>query len=218
MRKYSNEVKVGIFFVFCLLGFMYLIVSTGKLHVKEEGYHIYVVFDDIAGMEKNAPVMVNGVEVGRVQDIEVSYDEGSTEVKLKLLIQPDIKIWQDPTVSIKTLGLMGEKYIQIVSPKGAGFIPPGTVLQGKPSMDMDVLLGEAEGLSRDIKSLINNVDSLTDEVKKLAKNLNYTVEDNQDSISRMIKHFEVTSENFEEFSQDVKKNPWKLLFKAKEKK
>lgn len=215
MRKYSNEVKVGIFFILCLLGFVYLIVSTGKLHVRDEGYHIYVVFEDIAGIEKNAPVMVNGVEVGRVRDMEVSYDEGLTQVKLKLLIQSDIKIWEDPAVSIKTLGLMGEKYIQIASPKGANFIEPGTVLQGKPSMDMDVLMGEAEGLSQDIKSLIDNVDSLTDEVKKLAKNLNYTVEDNQDSISRMIKHFEATSENFEEFSQDVKKHPWKLLFKPK---
>ena len=112
---------------------------------------------------------------------------------------------------------MGEKYIQISSPGGENFIMPGQVLEGKASMDLDVLMGEAEGLSEDIKTLIGNVGSLTDEVKKLAKNLNYTVEGNQDSISAMIENFEATSKNFEEFSQDIKRHPWKLLFKPKEK-
>ena len=218
MRKFGNEVKVGIFFILCVVGLFYLILSTGKLHVRDEGYNVFVVFQDVAGIQKNSPVMVNGLEVGRVQEIDVTYPEGKTQVKLKLLIGSDIKIWENPKVSIKTLGLMGEKFIQISSAKGDAFVEPGAVLEGTPSMDLDVLLEEAEGLTGNVDMLIGNVNELTDEVKKLAKNLNYTVEENQDSITRIIENLEASTQNFEEFSADIKRNPWKILHKTKEKK
>ncbi|MBN2119731.1 MAG: MCE family protein [Candidatus Omnitrophica bacterium] len=218
MKKFSNEVKVGIFFFACVAGFLYLILSTGKLHVRDEGYNVYVVFDDVSGIQKNSPVMVNGLEVGRVQQIDVSYNEGQTQVKLKLLINKGIKIWADPKITIKTLGLMGEKFIQIASSKGEAFIKPGSLLEGTSSMDLDVLMEEAEGISENLDSLIVNVNSLTDEVKKLAKNLNYTVEANQDRITAIIENLEATTGNFEEFSQDIKLHPWKILHKGKEKK
>ena len=125
MKKFGNELRVGIFFILCIVGLLYLVLSTGKVHVRDEGYTIFVVFDDVGGLKQNSPVMVNGLEVGRVQNIDVLYDEGKTEVKLKLLIGKGIKIWENPKVSIKTLGLMGEKYIQIASAEGAAFIKPG---------------------------------------------------------------------------------------------
>ena len=51
MKKYGNEFKIGLFFTLCLLGLMYLIVSTGKLNIKQGGYYIYVAFDEVAGVE-----------------------------------------------------------------------------------------------------------------------------------------------------------------------
>jgi hypothetical protein len=87
---------------------------------------------------------------------------------------------------------------------GEGFIKPGTTLKGRPYVDMDLLL--------------DNVNSLTEEVKKLSNNLNYTVESNQDKISRLIDNLESASANMDEFTEDVKKHPWKLLFRTKEKK
>lgn len=83
-------------------------------------------------------------------------------------------------------------------------------------MDLDVLMDEAEDVSQDIGILVTNVNTLTDEVKKLAGNLNYTVESNQDKISQIIANLETTSVNMEEFSADIKDHPWKLLFKEKE--
>lgn len=218
MKKYGNVFMVTIFIIVCLIGLFYLTISTGKLHIKEEGYNIYVAFGDVSGLGKNSPVMVNGLEVGRVQDIKVSYSEGRTEVMLKLLIRKDIKIWDDSVVSIKTLGLMGEKFVHISSFEGTEFLKPEAVLRGKPHTDLDVVIEQAQGISEEIEGLIGNVDNLTDEVKGLAKNLNYTVEDNQDRITQILKNLEAASKNFEEFSDDIKKHPWKLLIKTKEKK
>ena len=216
MKKYSNEFKVGLFFVICVLGLIYISYSTGKINVNREGYYINVVFDEIAGIGMKAPVMLNGREVGKVSDITISYQGDKTSIILKLWLSAEARVREGATVAIKTLGLMGEKFIQISSSEGATFIQPGATLAGKPYMDLDVLMDEAQGLSQDIGALIENVNGLTQEVKKLAGNLNYTVEGNQDKISAIIGNLETTSANMEEFTADIKDNPWKLLFKPKD--
>jgi len=210
MKKYTNEFKVGLFIVICILGLFYLTYSTGKLDFKKEGYYLYVIFNDIAGLEKKAPVMLNGLEVGKVEEIKVLYDNEKTQVMLKLWLDKSAKIRENPVISIKTMGLMGEKYIQIASSVGGNFIAPETILYGKPYLDLDALMEEVEAISK-------NASLLTEELKKLAVNLNYTVASNQDRISQIIQNLEATTKNFEEFSADIKRNPWKLLFKTKEK-
>jgi phospholipid/cholesterol/gamma-HCH transport system substrate-binding protein len=203
MKKYGNEFKVGLFFVICVLGLLYLSFSTGKMGVKKDGYYIYVTFNDIAGLDSKAPVMLNGLEVGKVDDIQVTYDGKDTVIVLKIWLNAEAKVRDNPIVYIKTLGLMGEKYIQISSVDGESFVKPGTTLKGRPYVDMDLLL--------------DNVNGLTEEVKKLSVNLNYTVESNQDKISKIIENLESASANMDEFTEDVKKHPWKLLFRTKEK-
>lgn len=218
MKKYGNEFKVGLFFILCLLGGFYLVYSTGKLDIKKDGYNVNVVFDEIAGLDKKAPVMLNGLEVGKVVDINARYTGDKTEMVLKLWLKRQAKIRKNPVISIKTLGLMGEKYIQISSSGGKGFVKPGETLSGQPYIDMDELIAKADSISEDIQGLIKNVNGLTDEVKKLAVNLNYTVEDNQDRITEIIKSLDTASNNMVLFSEDIKLHPWKLIFRTNNKK
>ncbi|MCF7878146.1 MAG: MlaD family protein [Candidatus Omnitrophica bacterium] len=199
MKKYGNEFKVGLFFLICIIGLAAITFKTGKVSFKKEGYNLYVIFNEVAGLDVKAPVMLNGYEVGEVEDVKVVSQKDRTHILLKLLIDPGVKIRINPKVSIKTLGMMGEKYIQITSHTGKGFLKPDSRLEGKPYIDMD--------------DLIDNVNNLTEEVKKLTNNLNHTVKGNQDKISRMISNLETTSKNLEEFTADIKSHPWKLLFK-----
>jgi uncharacterized protein Yka (UPF0111/DUF47 family) len=74
-------------------------------------------------------------------------------------------------------------------------------------MDIDALLEQAQIMTRDISTQVN----------KLVINLNSTVEDNKGSVSQIVKNLEATSKNFEEFSDDIKRHPWKVLIKTKEK-
>lgn len=190
MKKYTNEFKVGLFILLCIAGLLYLTFSTGKMNFKKGGYNIYVLFDETAGLENKAPVRLNGFEAGKVDDIKINYENGLTRIMLKLWLQDGARVRENAKVSIKTLGLMGEKYIQISSSGGADFIKPDTMLQGEPYLDLDKLLASVSG----------------------------TVEENKDSIAAIVKNLETTSKNFEEFSGDIKRNPWKLLFRTKEKK
>jgi phospholipid/cholesterol/gamma-HCH transport system substrate-binding protein len=205
--KNTNEFKVGLFVILCIFGLLYLVYSTGKLNIKKDGYHIYVVYDEVVGINKKAPVMLNGLEMGKVEDIKVSYDNDKTQIVLKLWLDKQARIREDPVVSIKTLGLMGEKYIQISSSQGRDFVKQGTVLKGKPYLDMDELMEQIQSISKEVMCDVN----------KLLASINGTVEDNKQSIGQIIKNLEASSRNLEEFSDEVKRHPWKLLFKTKEK-
>lgn len=211
MKKITNEFKVGLFIILCVTGLVYLTFSTGKVQVKKEGYRIYAVFDEVAGLNKKAPVTLNGLEVGKVEDIAVVYDEETTKIKLTLWLDQSARPRSDAVVSIKTMGLMGEKYIQIASRIGRDFIKPGAVLTGKPYMDLDVVMEQAQILQKD-------VGGLTEEVKKLAVAVNETVDENKDDISRIVENIESVTRNFEDFSADIKMHPWKILYKGKEEK
>jgi len=209
MKKlnFNNEFKVGLFVLLCILGLLYLTFSSGKMNIKKGGYNIYVTFNDIAGLEKKAPVMLNGLEVGKVDDINITYGNVGTSLTLKLWLDGKAKVREDSIVSIKTLGLMGEKFIQISSTGNKDFINPGTTLEGKPYLDIDALLEQVQFITKDV----------TTQVNKLVANLNNTVDDNKGSISQIVRNLETTSKNFEEFSDDIKRHPWKLLIKTKEK-
>jgi phospholipid/cholesterol/gamma-HCH transport system substrate-binding protein len=151
--------------------------------------------------------MLNGLEVGKVDDINISYDNNNTLITLKLWLDSKAKVRQDAVVSIKTLGLMGEKFIQISSAGSGDFIAPGSILSGRQYLDIDALLEQAQLMTKDISTQVN----------KLVTNLNGTVEENKGSVAEIVKNLEATSKNFEEFSDDIKRHPWKLLIKTKEK-
>jgi len=160
MKKYGNEFKVGLFIILCILGLVYITFRTGKVSLKKDGYRLYVSFDEIAGLGKKAPVMLNGFEVGKVEDVKLSYDAGKTLITLKLWLDKDVLIREGSSISIKTLGLMGEKYIQITSSQSDNFLKPDTTLNGKPYADIDTL----------IASLNTTMDENKDRITSITKN------------------------------------------------
>lgn len=217
-KRYGNEMKVGAFMFIMICVFIYIGYKTGKFNFKKhEGYYIYVLFDEVVGIENKAPVMLNGLEVGRVEEANLIDEEGYTQVKVKLWLRKDAKIKRWPKVKIKTLGLMGEKYINIKNGDGE-YIMANEVIYGEPFIDFDKMMEIANKVGIQVEDLIGNVNQLTDEVRNLTKNLNYTVESNKDKITNIIDNLESASKNLDEFSADVKQHPWKLLFRLPEEK
>lgn len=229
VKKMSNEVKVGLFFILCVIGLLYLTLSTGKFHVRDEGYSLYAEFEEVAGLQKNAPVLVNGLEVGRVQDLHITKKEGRTKITLKLLLPDHIKIGADPILTIKTLGLMGEKYVHIKTIEQEPYIAPDSVLIGKSPADLDAIFGETETLAQEVELLMKNLNKAVEEnrealklsisnIGQITEQLKLTLNTNKDSLDNIVTNFEASSENLEELTADLKRNPWKLFFRTKEKK
>ncbi len=213
-KTWTTEFKVGAFVVLCLLGLFYMTYRTGKMDFRSKGYFVYVIFDEAAGLGEKAPVMLNGLEIGRVQFIYPFYEDEATKIKLKLWLQENAKIREGSRISIKMMGLMGEKYIHIASSISDQFIATESILKGEAYVDMDVFI---RNLNYAVEENRQNISQAIENLNKLLVHLNETVGGNQESLARTIHNFETTSQNFEEFSDDLKRNPWKLLFRAKEK-
>ncbi|MCP4653016.1 MAG: MCE family protein [Candidatus Omnitrophica bacterium] len=212
MKKYGNEFKIGIIVCVALLVLGYMTIKAGDFSFKTEGYHVYVSFDDVAGLEKNAPVRLRGVEVGNVEDIGLNYDNHCTKILLTLWIDAKFKIRGAPIAYIRSLGLMGEKYIQLIDEKNSDtFLKPATIVSGKTPGDFEKLMDSAEVIAK-------NTNELILEARSVAQNINLLLTNNEKTITKTVQHLESASCNFNEFSEDLRRNPWKLLFKAKEKK
>ena len=112
MRRFNLELSVGLFFIIGILCLAYLSIRLGKMEViGNRGTTIYAEFSNVGGLKDGAVVEIAGVEVGRVKDITLDLD--NYEAKVQLLIQPKVQIQEDAIASIKTRGLVGEKYIEI---------------------------------------------------------------------------------------------------------
>ncbi len=207
-RSITNELKVGVLVVVCILvlaGFLY---KTGSFDFKKEGYEVKVLFNVVSGVQRNAPVRLAGVEIGQVKDIELSYANG-TKVAVTLWLGEGAKLRKDSKAYITALGLMGEKYIE-VSPgsENAPYLKTGETISGEDPLEFDALARKGENIAEALEETLANI-------KALAQNSNAVVTDNKDKIDAIFENLEQTTANFKEFSEDIKRNPWKLMSKGK---
>jgi phospholipid/cholesterol/gamma-HCH transport system substrate-binding protein len=209
-KTIGNEIKTGIMIVACAAVLMFILYRIGAFRIGETGYEIYTEFGYASGIEMNAPVRLAGVEVGEVSDIMIRYGE-NPKVVLTLTLDKSAEVKDDSTADINTMGLMGEKYVELSlgSPQGKK-VKPGSTIVGEDPFQMDKLLKKSEVIAE-------NLDQAITDIRALANNLNGVVVDNRQGIDNIIANLESTSKNFEEFSEDIKKHPWKLLVKGKEK-
>lgn len=112
MKKYTQETVVGIFVVIGLLAIAYMTVKLGNIGILgENSYSLYARFSSVTGLRVGNPVNMLGLEIGRVQSFQMDQENQVAVVELK--INNDIKIYDDAIASIKTEGLIGDKFISI---------------------------------------------------------------------------------------------------------
>ena len=207
----TNEIKTGFLVVICLVILIAFTISVGKFSVFNKQYRIKVLFNWVAGVESDAPVRLSGVDVGKVEDIRVIYEGEETKVQLVLMLNSNAKVRQDSKAYVTTLGLMGEKYIELTAgSKGAPFLKPDSMIIGENPMQMEDLIDIG-------KRIAASVDATLGDIRTLTKHLDELVVDNRTNIDETLGNLKRTTKNFEEFSADIKNNPWKLLIKSKEK-
>jgi phospholipid/cholesterol/gamma-HCH transport system substrate-binding protein len=116
----------------------YLSIKLGKIEILgEKGYDVYALFSNSGGIRSGSPVVIAGVEVGRVKSIALD----NYQAKLVLNLPENVKLQDDAIVSIKTKGLIGEKYIEI-TPGGSEKIikPGGRIRETQPAVDLEELI------------------------------------------------------------------------------
>jgi phospholipid/cholesterol/gamma-HCH transport system substrate-binding protein len=138
-----SQVKVGIFIVCALIFLAGGILIMGKqTKLFNHNGKVSVIMTDVAGLKVGAPVWLAGVDVGAVTRIRFEHPRQSNEVEVDLEVDREAlkKIGTDSIITVKTRGLMGEKYVDITPSRVYSEVPPkrlvGTQL---PKLD-DVML------------------------------------------------------------------------------
>jgi len=110
VKGISTEAKVGLLVLLSMFILAFLTFRSGKMTFdKGKGYQLKVKFNSVAGLDPKARVKVSGVDAGYVREINLVH--GYPE--LTLWIGPDIEIREDAVAWVRSLGMMGEKYVEI---------------------------------------------------------------------------------------------------------
>jgi phospholipid/cholesterol/gamma-HCH transport system substrate-binding protein len=142
MKKYAMETTVGIFVVIGLLCIGYMTVKLGHVSLlSENAYPLYAKFTSVSGLRVGSRVSMLGMEVGRVQGIALDQKDQLAVVEMR--IKEGVLIYADAIASIKTEGLIGDKYLSI-EPGGADkpLKPGGVVTETQPAVDVVELIGK----------------------------------------------------------------------------
>ncbi len=121
-RRGSLELAVGVFVLTGLAALGYLSIHLARMEVVGRGgYTVFARFSSVEGLKPGTLVEIAGVEVGRVKAIELQ----NYRARVALTIREDVKIPEDTIASIRTKGLLGEKYVRL-SPGGSDqYLKPG---------------------------------------------------------------------------------------------
>ncbi len=140
MKKFDVELAVGLFVLVGILCLGYLSIKLGKLEVVGgKGYEIYAIFSNSGGVKVGSNIVIAGVEVGRVKSITLE----NYQARIVLSLPLDVKIQEDAIASIKTKGLVGEKYIEITPGGSEKIIPPGgKIRETLPPVDIEELISK----------------------------------------------------------------------------
>jgi phospholipid/cholesterol/gamma-HCH transport system substrate-binding protein len=122
MKKANVEIAVGIFVLVGIACLVYLAVNLGEMELFSRGYQVSAEFDNISGLKVGAAVEVAGVEVGRVERVTIA---PGNRARLLLKISPDLVLKEDTIASIRTKGIIGDRFVKLSMGNSEKIIPPG---------------------------------------------------------------------------------------------
>ena len=142
MKKYSIETAVGIFVVVGLICVGYMTVKLGKVSLLgDDTYPLYARFASVSGLRVGSSVEIYGIRAGSVTSLGIDQARQMGVVGMKL--DKGTKVYDDAAATIKSAGLIGDRYVQI-DPGGAGEVlkPQGIITQTSVPADIEDLIGK----------------------------------------------------------------------------
>ncbi|MFH1305438.1 MAG: MlaD family protein [Candidatus Omnitrophota bacterium] len=195
--RFSNEIKAGVVVVVAIgIGIMFF----GKTALfRGKTYQLKTSFKYVGGLKPDARVLLSGTQVGRVKKIRFIYDP-ETRVECILKINASARVREDSVAYISTAGFIGDASVGITPGASAVFLKPESVIKSEEPVQTRLLMKKADSIADDLGSILTEVRSL--------------VTDNRQGLDNIVGNIEMITVNFKEFSEDIKKHPWKLMFKG----
>jgi len=218
----KSELKVGIFFAVVLVMVAVIILVVGDMSnlFKESGYPIYLYFDSAVGLEKRNVVRLAGIKIGYIDDIRLK----GSKAEVVLSIDNKVGIKKGSKANLAALGLLGEKYIEIIPGKGPGIIQPGETMESISPVGFDQLGPVLFSAGDEIKELGKNLRELVGD-EKTKENLRETIQNlsalvadlkdvfgaNKEIMSEGLQNSSKAIQNFDQRSERVSQNLNELI-------
>lgn len=151
MKKYNKEVWVGVFVLLGILAVVYMSIKLGNVTMfSDEFYELKANFTNITGLKLNAPVQMYGVEVGHVSKIDLDLEGKETNAVPVAVVTVKVRkkyhVDDECVASIKTSGLIGDKFLDISLGAGTDFLKDGdTIYETNPAIDLEDLIHKFAG-------------------------------------------------------------------------
>jgi phospholipid/cholesterol/gamma-HCH transport system substrate-binding protein len=202
--KMTNELKTGLIVVAAIAVAAVFLLKTTSF--SDKPYRLKTRFNYAEGLKADSVVKLSGIEIGRVENIKFIYDP-ETRVELTLLLDKNAKIHEDSVAYISSSGIVGDAFLGLTpgSPDKP-FVKNGDTVSSEDPVEMRKIM-------KQVDTIAGSLDKTLTEFRELTTNVNGVVKDNRSKIDNLLLNMEQTAVNFKEFSEDIKKNPWKLLSK-----
>ncbi|RKY42101.1 MAG: hypothetical protein DRP85_04010 [Candidatus Makaraimicrobium thalassicum] len=197
MMKFSNELKAGLVVAAAVVVGIIFFAKTASFYTST--YMVKTFFKYAGDLKPDATVKLSGIEVGRVKDINFIYSP-ETKVECILEIDSNARVRTDSVAYIGTAGFVGDAYVGLTPGISDEFCKNGNVVASEDPVQMRLLMKKADDIA-------DNLDCILAEVRSL-------VTDNRQGLDNIVGNIEATTMNFKEFSEDIKKHPWKIMFKG----
>lgn len=186
----KTEIKIGIFglCVLVILFFGIKFLKGSDIFQKENTYYAY--YNDVSGMLVSSNVLVNGLRVGYVKEIEAT-NERADNFLVTFTCSSDIKIPQDSKITLFSADLLGSKALKLQLGTSSKIIEDGDTLSS------DRELGMLDNLGASVTPLMNNLDSILTSLNKILNT------QTQNSLQNTIANLETTTSKLSSISTDL---------------
>jgi len=223
----KREIKIGIFVTVALLIVATFIFIVGDLSVlfRKPGYSIFVSYDSATGLEKRAVVRMAGVKVGYVKDIRLK----GRKAEVELIINYGIPIPVGSEATLASIGLLGEKHIEILPSEEEEFLKEGDAISGVPPVSFDQMgttllaIGdEFKGIAQIISETIggeesrNNFRDTLENLALFSEGLNEFLSTNKEEVRKGLQSSQQAVQTFEQSVEQVSANLEELISVLKE--
>lgn len=204
------ETKVGLFFTGAVILLAVLIFRAEKLEVggKRNQSERFTIFDSVAGLNIQSAVRIAGVSVGSVRTIAL--ENGKARVVLGL--SNDVPIYGDATVSLGSIGILGEKFVDLDPGHSAkGPFPEGVPLPSKAGVSLDNLMESLSEISKNVKGVTQalnesiggeqgrqKLDEIVDNIRVLTGEFRSMAQENHGAIDHTMANVEALSTDLRE--------------------
>jgi phospholipid/cholesterol/gamma-HCH transport system substrate-binding protein len=141
MKKVDLELIVGLFLLVGIIALAFISVKLGKMEwVGGGGYEVAAIFSSAGGLKVGAVVEVAGIEIGRIKSLSLNDDY---QARVVMDINSKVKLQDDAMASIRTKGLLGEKFVDITPGGADDLIEEGDVMYDtEPPIDLESLISK----------------------------------------------------------------------------